>query len=78
MYIVYYTTGSYDDFTRVPVFVTNDKSKASKWVLKFNKMLDKWSEYYEKNRSELPFTMIENIIYFTEVGEAYFEQIEIR
>jgi hypothetical protein len=78
MYIVYYTTGSYDDFTRVPVFVTDNENKASDWVLKFNKIFDKWLDYYRKNRSELSFTMIEEIIYYKEVGKAYFEEIELR
>jgi len=78
MYIVYYTTGLYEDFTRVPVFVTEDKNKASNWVLKFNKILDKWEDYYYQDKSKYMGTMIEEIIYFKEVGKAYFEQIEIR
>ena len=78
MYIVYYTTGLYDDFTKIPVFVTDNENKASDWVVKFNKILDKWSDYYDENRNELCNTMIEYIIYYKEVGEAYFEQIELR
>ena len=78
MFIVYYTKGTYEDYMKVNVFVTTDKSKASKWVSKFNKMSDKWSEYYVKNRSKLICTMIEDLIYFEEVGKAYFEPIEVR
>jgi len=78
MYIVYYTTGKYEDFTIVSAFVTDDKNKAANWVLKFNRILDKWTDYYYEDKSKYMQTMIEEIIYFKEVGKAYFEEIELR
>lgn len=42
MYIVNYSTGSYDDYSVVPVFVTEDFDLASKWVMKFNSRLKYW------------------------------------
>ncbi len=83
MFIVYYTKGTYEDYTKVIVFVTTDRNKASKWVLKFNKMVDKWSKIYlEKRYCELASNFVdstmENIFYFSEIGTAYFEPVEVR
>lgn len=48
MFIVKYDGGSYDDYYEVGIFVTDDKSKATKYCTKFNKMLKKWSKHYEQ------------------------------
>ena len=48
MYIVRYYGGSYDDWYTNNVFVTDKKSKATKYVTKFNKMLSKWKEHYKQ------------------------------
>lgn len=48
IYIVYYTTGSYDDYQENVIFATKVKSKATKYVTKFNKILKKWKTYYSQ------------------------------
>lgn len=78
MYIVYYTTGAYDDFQRHSVFVTESELIASEWVEKFNRIGDKWYDYYNQNQDKLQDTTIRKIFYFKEVGSAYYEQIELR
>lgn len=78
MYIVYYTIGSYNDFQRHNVFVTESESIASEWVAKFNRIGDKWYDYYKQNQDKLQDTTIREIFYFKEVGSAYYEQIELR
>lgn len=48
VYICYYTTGYYDDYREINVFVTGSKSRAIKWIRKFNRILDKWKQYYSR------------------------------
>jgi hypothetical protein len=48
MYIVTYTSGSWDDFHRGNLFVTNDKELANTYVEKANKLLVKVKEYYHE------------------------------
>jgi hypothetical protein len=78
MYIVYYTTGAYDDFQRHNMFVTESKLIASEWIEKFNRIANKWYEYYKQNQDELQNTTIRNIFYFIDVNESYYEQIDVR
>lgn len=40
--------GSYDDYYTAVVFVTNNKSTATKYCSRFNKALKKWKAYYEQ------------------------------
>ena len=48
MYIVEYTGGSYDDFYTHSIFITDKKSKATKYCTKFNKLLKKWKKHYSQ------------------------------
>ncbi|GAG31669.1 unnamed protein product, partial [marine sediment metagenome] len=45
-YIVKYSGGTYDDYYEHNVFVSVNKSKATKYVTKFNNILKKWKDYY--------------------------------
>ena len=47
-YLVRYCGGSYDDYYSAVIFVTNNKSTATKYCSKFNKALKKWKAYYEQ------------------------------
>lgn len=78
MYIVYYTTGSYDDFCRVPIFVTKDENKANSYKDRFNYIRDKWRQYYFEHRDELKYSLIEEIIYYNYLGECYVQPIQER
>ena len=53
MYIVTYTSGSWDDFHRGNLFVTNDKELALTYVEKANKLLVKVKEYYRELNEKL-------------------------
>lgn len=53
MYIVTYTSGSWDDFHRGNLFVTNDKELALAYVEKANKLLVKVKEYYRELNEKL-------------------------
>ena len=48
IYLCCYSTGEYDDYRVITVFATMNKSKASRWASKFNKILKKWSYYYSQ------------------------------
>jgi len=48
MYAVQYSTGSYEDHDVHLVFVTDNKSKATKYVTKFNSILKRWSKHYSQ------------------------------
>ena len=47
-YLVRYSGGSYDDYYSAVIFVTDKKSTAKKYVTKFNRILKKWKDYYNK------------------------------
>jgi len=47
-YLVQYSTGSYDDYYQIFLFVTYDKQKAMDYCQKFNMILDKWFRYYDE------------------------------
>jgi hypothetical protein len=48
IYLVKYSTGSHSNYREIIVFATNKKSKAIKYVTKFNRILKKWKEYYSQ------------------------------
>lgn len=47
-YLVRYYGGSYDDSYDEVLFITDKKSRATKYCTKFNKLLKKWTQYYEQ------------------------------
>ena len=53
MYRLTYTSGSWDDFHRGNLFVTNDKELALTYVEKANKLLVKVKEYYHELNEKL-------------------------
>jgi hypothetical protein len=83
MILVYYTTGCYDDFTRITIFVTEDEELAKRYVEKFNRILKYWKDYWytivnEDNwleDDEYDFIRWNQV---TETNQAYFEKIEVR
>lgn len=48
LYIIRYSTGSYDDFVVVNLFVTHDKSLAKNYVKRFNTIVENYREFYKK------------------------------
>jgi hypothetical protein len=48
LYVAKYSSGSYDDYYSVSVFVSDDKEFVQKWVEKFNTKLEYWKEYFKQ------------------------------
>ena len=87
MYIVKYSTGSYEDEVTTIIFCTSKKSIATKYCTKFNTMFDKWYKYYTKYESIGGFNWIKNEYiekystrwtYIRRMNRCDWEQIEIR
>ena len=86
MYLVKYSTGSYDDYCQIEVFVTKSRETADKYVERFNKKLDYWNEYMKSFKDEYGFrdekkctTAISYRYYdITEVGYSFIEEVEVR
>lgn len=88
IYIVSYSTGAYEDYREIILFSTTKKSTATKYVTKFNKLVDKWYKYYsqyEQNCSGHRWIKQEYIEkYFNrwyklkEINKAFYQEIEIR
>jgi len=88
VFIVSYSAGSYDDFYTKTIFVTDKKSKATKYVTKFNKLVKKWEQYYEQFEVKIgSFKWLDEKYvkqHFSrwhslkEINNCYWEQIEIR
>ena len=88
-YKCYYSRGSYDDYRRVDVFVTNDFKKAKSWVKKFNKIIKKWKLHYSQYEDArmgfrwISETNVDEYVYdrwhsLKEINNANYEEIEFR
>lgn len=77
MYIVKYSTGPYDDYSQNTVFVTNNSETASNYVLKFNKILNKWKQYWAENENP-KYGLIHEVVIFQDFNTAWIEEIEER
>lgn len=70
VYVANYSTGDFDDYYEVQVFVSHDKLKVEKWVKKFNRILSDYKEYNKKfEDSESPYNWIK-----AEYVQDYFER----
>lgn len=88
MYLIKCSTGCYDDYRSHSIFVTSVKSRATKYVTRFNKTKKKWVKYYSqfeerKNgmtwiKDEFAEQHFERWIWLREINECWFEEIEIR
>lgn len=85
MYLVGYTTGEYDDYCVVNVFVTDEESIAEKWVEKFNNKLNIWKPFYEKTYNSLislndyrEHYVFERYYVVCEINTAFYKKIEYR
>lgn len=48
VYVVQYSGGSYEDYFTKIIFATTNKTTATKYVTKYNKILKKWKDYYKQ------------------------------
>ena len=87
IYIVSYSTGSYEDYKEIIIFATTKKSKATKYVTRFNQILKKWKDYYSQYETrehgivwlkDIYNKWFERWYSLTKVNRCYWEKIEIR
>jgi hypothetical protein len=84
MYIVAYSSGSYEDWREHLIFVTQDKEKAEKYIEKANNLLVKCKEFYDKKSSEeldanlVEFFFTSRSMDFNHVNRFYIKEIEVR
>lgn len=83
MFIVYYTTGGFDDFTRVSIFVTENEKLAKSYVEKFNRILARWKAYWativnEGNWLDTNNYNFERWNQINDLSNAYYQKIQIR
>jgi hypothetical protein len=83
MWVVKYTTGTYDDFMRHNIFVTENEELAKAYVEKHNKVLTKWQKYWEQFENEDDWmedpTKDWNRWYqIVNRNEAYYDKIDVR
>ena len=84
-----YSTGSYDGYRENDIFVTYNKSRATKYVTKFNGMRKKWGAHY-RQYEELQYS---TMVWIKEehskqhfhrwyalrgINKCYWEEIEVR
>ena len=83
MYIVKYDIGEYDSYKEVIVFATKNKSKATRYVKRFNKVMKNYRGFYSKFISPR-WTNNSNYSYYDrwynlqELGSCFMEQIQLR
>ena len=86
IYIVRYSTGSYSDYREINIFATTVKSKAIKYVTRFNKILNDLQENNKRFEDKSSYNWIKDEYsdYYMrwyqvrETNRAFWEQIEIR
>jgi len=88
LYIVKYSSGEYYDYIEKDIFVTTSKSKATRYVTKFNRLLKKWGKYYEKFENKLgsinwfdesyPTKYYDRWYSLRNTNSCFWEEIEIR
>jgi hypothetical protein len=83
-YIVKYSTGDWDEY-RVCVFITYNEDTAKRWVEKFNRIRDNWLTYYQYitlefdgEDSDYAYRIWNRYNQITELGKAWYEEIEVR
>jgi len=88
IYIVKYSEGSYEDYRENIIFATINKSTATKYVTRYNKILKKWKEYYsqfEEIKSGINWIKYEFIntkynrwYFLRKLNKCFYEKVEIR
>jgi hypothetical protein len=86
MYIVKYSSGSWDDYGVTNVFVTDNLEIAEKWVNKFNAKVEYWKEILKQYYDEDGF--LDEKYYHSpvsrwfwnikDINNAFFDEIELR
>jgi len=81
-YLVKYTWGSHGDYSEIELFATQNFQFAQNYIDKFNTMLDKWSQYYDKLSNKFSDDTSQHIIdrwnQIYEINKAYMNKVELR
>jgi hypothetical protein len=88
IYVVKYYGGSHDDYHEVIIFATHERTKATRYVTKFNKILNKWKSHYqqfEDGEPEFSWIKKEHIqkhflrwFQLRSITKCYYDEIELR
>ena len=80
MYLVQYSEGSYDTYYVTYLFVTADEQVAKTYVDKFNKLLEKWQDYFESTDDEGNYININDMRYYDimNINKCSYGKIEVR
>jgi hypothetical protein len=83
-YIVIIYNSCYSDYWQHNIFVTLNKKEAELYVIRFNILLKKWKDYFEKMKDDNGFIIegkehfMDRIMTFDEIVEASYREIELR
>jgi hypothetical protein len=76
-YIARYSTGSYEDYTNIDVFVTEDKELVERWVEKFNSKLECWKDYFKRfGNAYYNYTILDEAFYDKVNNDAFYRVME--
>jgi hypothetical protein len=84
IFIVAYSSGSYDDYREQIVFATKDEELADKYIEKANAILKKWLPFLlEKSNNEVEndfesYVFTPRYYQFNEINAFYIQEIELR
>lgn len=83
MYVVKYSTGSWEDYVVKNVFVTFDKDVAERYVAKFEATLQKLKSYYCQftdihNQDENYYIKWNRSVDLQEINRCWYEEIQLR
>lgn len=83
MYIIRYSTGMWDDFCPVNIFITTDEAKAIEYVGKFNRILNHFKAHWSKIVNEDNWLDDDKYDFrrwsqIYDANEAWYNEIEIR
>ena len=89
VYLVGYSTGQYDDFYIINIFITENEEVAKKWVEKFNKIHSVWKKYFKERfedaegywidtEKEEDYQHWDRYYQITEINGAFYKPIKFR
>jgi hypothetical protein len=77
MFLIQYSSGQWEDYYTVNVFVTEDEELAKSYVNKFRAKLKKWKDYYN-SKDSIRDKHYDRYCQIMETNNAYYLKIEIR
>ena len=84
MYIVSYSSGSYEDWSEHLIFATHNEEKADKYIEKASNILEKWCEFLKEKSDKEAENDFDTYIFtprycqLEEINGFYKQEIEVR